>query len=437
MEAQNRNAVRHGGIGRGPAATRLCELLLARQLTEAVESMGRIGRFEWDLARDRLESCSEQYARIFGSSVDEVMAWRDGTAEILARIHPDDRIAYANSREDLIARRPTELRYRVVDGDGELRHVRELGVPITDGEGRAKGIYGLVQDITEQTRFELEQNRARGALESVVRDRTRELGETVERLEGEIKRSEGISVELEKRNAELERFVYTLSHELKSPLVSIRVFSGLLARDISEDEPDRIAADLAKIDCAAKTMQNQVEGLLELYRVGHVVGERVRCDLSAIARAAAAAAFMVESQGIEVEIGDMPAVLADEARIAEVFLNLIENAAKFMGAQKAPRIRIGATGQEDAVACWVEDNGMGIAAEHAERIFDLFERLHNEFGGTGVGLTLARRIVEVHGGEIWVESEGPGRGSRFVFTLPAAPATEDPYRRTGADAGPV
>jgi signal transduction histidine kinase len=115
----------------------------------------------------------------------------------------------------------------------------------------------------------------------------------------------------------------------------------------------------------------------------------------------------------------MPQVYGDPGRLLEVFQNLIDNSTKFMGEQKHPRIEIGAERDNGQVHCFVRDNGLGIAAEYHARVFDLFDRLDTKVDGTGVGLALVKRIVEVHGGRIWIESAGEGQGSSFHFTLPA------------------
>ena len=115
----------------------------------------------------------------------------------------------------------------------------------------------------------------------------------------------------------------------------------------------------------------------------------------------------------------LPTVCGDRVRILEVIQNLLDNAAKFMGDQPNPRIEIGARGEGDDAVFFVRDNGLGIDPRHHERIFGLFDKLDSAGEGTGVGLALVKRIVELHGGRIWVESEGAGKGAVFCFTLPA------------------
>ena len=124
------------------------------------------------------------------------------------------------------------------------------------------------------------------------------------------------------------------------------------------------------------------------------------------------------ASGVEITIENMPSVTGDETRLREVYQNLIENAIKFIGEQASPRIRIGASEKAGTVSCFVEDNGIGIAAEFHDQVFRLFERLNNDIPGTGIGLALVKRIVEVHNGKIRVQSDGLGHGSSIIFTLP-------------------
>jgi signal transduction histidine kinase len=239
--------------------------------------------------------------------------------------------------------------------------------------------------------------------------------------EGLIADLEAKNAELELRNAELERFSYTVSHDLKAPLVTISGFVGLMRRDVAKGDSESVTRDIAQIESAAEKMARILDELLELSRVGRQAASREAVDLSALA----AEAVQLVSGAIgarHVAVGldpSMPTVSGDRVRLLEVFQNLIDNAVKFMGEQREPRVEIGAERRDDEVVCSVRDNGIGIAPQHQEKVFGLFERLHHDTEGTGIGLALVRRIVEVHGGRIWVESEGEGHGSAFRFSLPS------------------
>ena len=262
-------------------------------------------------------------------------------------------------------------------------------------------------------------------LENRVKLRTSELAETVDQLKSEVLERERVSTKLETQNAELERFSYTVSHDLKSPLVTIQGFVGLLRQDIADLQMERVAGDLDKISNAADTMKLLLDDLLELSRAGHVVGELSDCRLSDIAhQAVESLAGKIEECGIELEIDDMPSAQVDTTRMREVYQNLIENAIKYMGEQQAPRIRVGAEVKDDMLHCFVSDNGIGIEDKFQEQIFGLFQRLSNDNSGTGIGLALVKRIIEVHGGKVWVESEGLGKGTSLWFTLPCSAAQD-------------
>ena len=244
---------------------------------------------------------------------------------------------------------------------------------------------------------------------------------TERELNQEMEKREAVSYELENQNAELERFAYTVSHDLKTPLVTIKGFLGLLSKDLDTNDMGRAAADMEKINSAADKMGVLLDDLLELGRIGRVIGDPVNCDLSEIAtQASQLIETQIDQMGIEIVIDSMPSIQGDPTRLAEVFQNLIENAIKFMGDEESPYVHIGAVERDGMICCYVKDNGAGVDARFQEQIFGLFERLSADVGGTGVGLALVKRIIEVHGGKIWVESEGSGLGSTFWFILPMA-----------------
>ncbi|MBK9604597.1 MAG: GAF domain-containing protein [Anaerolineales bacterium] len=226
--------------------------------------------------------------------------------------------------------------------------------------------------------------------------------------------------ELENKNSELERFTYTVSHDLKSPLVTISGYLGYLERDALSGKTDRLKLDLLRIQEAVRKMQTLLNELLELSRIGRMVNASQIVPFDELVREAMEIAHgQIEANQVTILTQPgLPAVYGDKPRLVETLQNLIDNAAKYMGSQLNPLIEIGQQGEENGLLIFfVRDNGMGIEAAHHERIFGLFEKLDIKSEGTGVGLALVKRIIEVHGGRIWVESV-PGQGSTFYFTLP-------------------
>jgi signal transduction histidine kinase len=240
-------------------------------------------------------------------------------------------------------------------------------------------------------------------------------------LQAELQARKNLIVELGNKNAELERFTYTVSHDLKSPLFTIRGFLGYLEQDALNGNRERLAADIQRITEATEKMNRLLNELLELSRIGRIKNESTVVPFEKIAREAAELVHgRIMERGITVHIHpDLSTVTGDYPRLVEVIQNLIDNACKFMGDQTDPRIEIGQQGLDPESGdpiFYVRDNGVGIAPEHFERVFGLFNKLDPKTDGTGIGLALVKRIVEVHGGRIWVESE-LGKGTTFLFTL--------------------
>lgn len=225
--------------------------------------------------------------------------------------------------------------------------------------------------------------------------------------------------ELRRRNEEVIRFAYTVSHDLKSPLVTIRTFLGYLLKDVEKADAARINTDMTHMQRAAERMSRLLDELLELSRVGRKMNPPEDVSLQTLAsEALELVAGRLSARQIHVRVTDTPVILrGDRQRLVELFQNLLDNAAKFMGDQAAPRIEIGVEGQGQDQALFVRDNGVGIDPRHQHKLFGLFEKLHPETEGTGIGLALVKRIVEVHGGRVWAESAGVGHGTTFRFTL--------------------
>ncbi|MBI5571179.1 MAG: HAMP domain-containing protein [Desulfomonile tiedjei] len=283
---------------------------------------------------------------------------------------------------------PAVVEHVHYDGNGNARNVEVHAYPIFDSERNVAQVIEYSLDITDRKRADKER--------------------------------EHLIQELEAKNAELERFTYTVSHDLKSPLITIKGFLGYLERDVASGNLRRLEADSARIRGAVERMGQLLEELLELSRIGRIVNPPQDVSLDTLVREARETlAGRIAETRVTVDVAeDLPVLYGDAARLREVVENLLDNAIKFMGDQPHPRVEIEVRrGSDETVVCF-KDNGIGIDPRYHDKIFGLFERLEQQTEGTGIGLAIVKRIVKVHGGRIWVESEGLGRGSAFCFSLP-------------------
>ena len=242
--------------------------------------------------------------------------------------------------------------------------------------------------------------------------------------------------ELARSNADLEQFAYVASHDLQEPLRMVASYTQLLARrykgklDADADEFIGFAVD------GATRMQHLIQDLLSFSRVTtkgkelQVTDSRAACD-QAITNLRAA----IAESGAVVKTGSLPTVRADATQLTQLFQNLIGNAIKYRNERK-PEVQVAAAPVEDRWVFSVQDNGIGIEPQYFERIFQMFQRLHTrkEYTGTGIGLAICRKIVERHGGRIWVESE-LGKGSTFLLTIPRAEGETNEFKAYRNSAG--
>lgn len=231
---------------------------------------------------------------------------------------------------------------------------------------------------------------------------------------------EALLRDLANKNAELTRFVYTVSHDLKSPLITMKGFAGMLRQDLQDENHERALHDVGRIEASADHMSSLLDSLLALSRVGRAVNPPVRVNLRDVVESVVEQlhAWITESRAEVVIVGDLPTVRGDRVRLGEVFQNLLENGLKFAREGVVPKIEVGVRDDDERGAVvFVRDNGIGIDPRHFDRVFSLFSQLDPDEQGTGVGLALVQRIIETHGGEVWVESEGTDKGACFCFTV--------------------
>ncbi len=277
------------------------------------------------------------------------------------------------------------------NGKWRIQQTTVTAIPMLVGEG----FYALVviQDVTELT-------------------------QRIQSYQEELKQRQLVETELKRSNAELEQFAYIASHDLQEPLRMVNNFTQLLAQNYY----DKLDAEANQIiDFAvdgATRMQALIKDLLNFSRV-HRQGKAFElsdCE-TILDLAINNLQLLIEESHAQICRNPLPTVLADENQLVQLFQNLIGNSIKYRSEQP-PKINLGATQQEDQWLFWVRDNGIGINPKHSERIFLIFQRLHDrqEYSGTGIGLAICKKIVERHGGNIWVESE-QGKGCTFYFTI--------------------
>jgi chemotaxis family two-component system sensor kinase Cph1 len=280
--------------------------------------------------------------------------------------------------------------------DGSIYWVQTTIVPRMGDDGRILGYLAIRDDVTPLKQFE-EQLRS-------------------------------LNKELSSRNAEMEQFVYTASHDLKSPLVTVLGYTTLLERDARAGKIDELAGFAERIARAARHMKANVDDLLELSRVGRVSNEPGWISLpAAAAECISQLDALISEAGAEVECRfECPRVFADRTMFVKVMTNLLTNAVKYGCGGKSRRIEVGSVDGDGEARLYVRDFGQGIPPEHLERVFGLFQRLSTDREGTGVGLAIVRRVAEVHGGRAWAEST-PGAGATFWVSFPVhapVPAAE-------------
>ncbi|NUP98629.1 MAG: PAS domain-containing protein [Armatimonadetes bacterium] len=362
-----------------------------------------MGTWEWDMRSGRV-TWSDNLEPLHGLPPGGFGGTIEAYQEL---IHPDDRRILAAAIERALAtddRFSTEV--RVVWPNGEIHWCAGRGRVFRDASGQPQRVVGIGLDITRRKEAEIALEQARELLEERVAQRTEQLQEMAD--------------ELARSNTELQQFAYLASHDLQEPLRMVVSYLQLLARRCNGqlDEDCRDYLEFA-VD-GAQRMQGLIRGLLDYSRVD-TRGRTFQDVESAEALALALRNLQpcLEEAGAAVTAGALPVVHGDLSQLVQLFQNLIGNATKFRG-ERPPAIEITAERRAGDWLFRVRDNGLGVPAESREVIFQIFARLQHrsQYPGTGIGLAVCRKVVERHGGAIWVEPNPTG-GSIFAFTLPA------------------
>ncbi len=365
--------------------SKLAEEKIKETLVQQSAILNNIPDMAWLKDKNgRYIAANEQFAKTSGMLLESIIGksdfdiWREN----FANIYRQDDIDVMQTGKH---KRVEEIQ---MDVDGREYWVETIKTPIMNTNGEVIGTAGIAREITERKNAEFERDK--------------------------------LIAELETKNAELERFTYTVSHDLKSPLVTITGFLSYLEKDARKGDFEKLNEDIARIQHAVKKMQDLLRDLLELSRIGRLMNSPAEIRFADIVKDALdIVGGQIKEKKVQVEIENIPTIVhGDQVRLVEALQNLLDNAVKFMRDRPDPRIQIGSLRNENnELVFFVRDNGIGIEPQYHERIFGLFNRLNAEMDGTGIGLTLVKRIIEIHGGRIWLESE-LNKGCTFYFTLP-------------------
>jgi PAS domain S-box-containing protein len=328
---------------------------------------------------------NDAYEDLFGRPVDELS---ENPTAFIESVHPDDRADLRELMDDVGEGTARELEVRVNSADEYSRWLQIQARPVTD-DGEVTHVAGFSRDVTERKR------------------REREL--------------ERVKAQLEQSNEELQQFAYVISHDLQEPLRMVSSYMSLLEREYA-DELDEEAREYIEFAAdGAERMKSLIDGLLTFSRVETRGDEMETVEAeSALADAKQALAMRIEETDATVETGDLPTVTADRAQLSQVFQNLLSNAIEYAG-DEPPTIEIRGEERDEYVFA-VEDDGVGIPEDEQDDIFGIFERGADASGdGIGIGLAICQRIVERHGGEMWIES-AVGEGTIVYFSLARNPS---------------
>jgi PAS domain S-box-containing protein len=339
---------------------------------------------------------------IVGSTIQETMT--PASVQLARKTLAEELATERMEHKDLHRSRTLELEMYCKDGSTVWTEVRMSG--IRDPDGQLVGILGVTRDISERKRAEESLRALNKSLDQRVAQRTAEAEERAE--------------ELARSNAELEDFVYVVSHDLKEPLRAIEAFSGFLAAEYGKKLGQRGQDYITVLRDSAVRMTALIEDLLRLSHIGRTWREFATVAVGSLLRSVRRdLEFALEEKKVDLRIQpDLPNITCQPTRLKQVFVNLISNAIKFND-KPTPVVEIGWREDAKAHTFSVRDNGIGIDKRYHEKIFRIFQRLEyrEDYEGTGAGLTICKKIVEAHGGKIWVESK-PGEGSTFSFTIP-------------------
>lgn len=376
-----------------------------RYRLEEAQRLARLGRIERDASTGRI-NCSSEICRILGLAPDKPPRTYGA---LWAHVLPADSAALRRHWAQCLAG-GTELdqEFRVLDAKGMVHWVRVRGAPHPETGGLGLPLVLSVQDITAYKHRLAERARRNEELDSQVRARTRQLEES---------------------NRALEEFSYALSHDLRTPLRHMASFAELLREELPAASAAHLVQYCDRIVHGSQRMKQLIDGMLSFARLGSAGMERDLVDVDAQIREVVEHMDATRTQRPvrwHLQPG-LPPLVGDAVLLREVWINLLDNALKYAADREVVDVRVGWEAADGGTVFTVQDNGVGFDPAKADRLFGMFQRLHQErrFEGAGIGLALTRRIVESHGGRIWATSR-EGEGACFYVFLPAqAPVEEE------------
>lgn len=344
----------------------------------------RAGAWEWDLATDQtiwdesVEAMADIDPQTFHGTID---SW-------LELMHPEDVGNVPEAKRQAVEEnQPYAVEFRIRGRGGDWRHWSARGDLLRGEDGRPLKLIGISWDVTE----------ARQAQERI----------------------RAYAAELERKNREMEQFVYSVSHDLKSPLVTCKGFTGMLKEDLADGKIAEALDSAQRVERATHHMSRLIEDLLQLSRIGRVASKSEAVPVSALVSELAEELRLTSHAAVQIEVEpDMPVLDADPLAVSRLFQNLLVNALQHGCSAAEPRIEVGSRTAGDEVLFFVRDNGAGVPAEYHDKIFGLFQRLEANQSGTGIGLAIVSKIMEVHQGRAWIEST-PGAGATFWLAFPS------------------
>lgn len=362
------------------------ELRLSQQL-------GHTGTFVWDVDKDRAQWSPELEA-LYGLEPGSFTGLYE---DWLKLIHPEDRQRIDQLSRESLGTREFVAEWRVIWPDGSIHWLG--GRASLSCEADKRTIIGAHFETTEIKQAEAEVRKLNLELEERVLKRTQQLQEA---------------------NQELEAFSYSVSHDLRAPLRALDGFSRVLLEEHAVGLDAEGQRMLGILRTESQRMGQLIDDLLTFARLGRQSISPVLVDMDALAHSALQEILSrFVGRQIEVEIAPLPPTYGEQSMLRQVWVNLLDNAAKFTQNRVPGQISLGCEKTDEETIYWVKDNGVGFDMRFAAKLFGVFQRLHSdqEFGGTGVGLALVKRIVHRHGGRVWAKSE-PGQGASFYFSLP-------------------